>query len=197
MDTTLQPDCTLPYMVNDEAYNRLQDIASQLLQTIGEDVNREGLQETPRRFADFWREFINYQPGNTNTTFEAVTTNQMVVLSGIRVWSLCEHHLLPFWCDVSIGYIAERHVIGISKLARIAHKHAHKLQLQERLCHQIADEVTAVTQSDNVAVLARGVHTCMTMRGIRTDAVMSSSVMRGLFMHSEQTRLEFLRLGSQ
>lgn len=175
-------------------YTALQRIGRELLVAIGEDPEREGLQDTPRRFADWWREFVTYHPGTTDTCFESVTTDQMVVVSGMRVWSLCEHHLLPFWCDVSIGYIARDKVLGLSKFARIAHKYAHRLQLQERLCHQIADEIADIACTEDVAVMASGVHLCMTMRGIRTPGTMTSSIMRGLFREESDARMEFLRL---
>jgi GTP cyclohydrolase I len=175
-------------------YAALVRIGKELLEAIGEDPEREGLKETPRRFAGWWREFIEYAPGNVDTCFESVTTDQMVTVSGMRVWSLCEHHLLPFWCDIAIGYIAREQVLGLSKFARIAHKHAHTLQLQERLCHQIADEVTQIVGTPDVAVLARGEHLCMEMRGIRTPGTMSSSIMRGLFRRDSNARMEFLRL---
>jgi GTP cyclohydrolase IA len=175
-------------------YNALLKIGHDLLLAIGEDPQREGLQETPRRFADQWREFVEYFPGNIDTCFESVTTDQMVVISGMRVWSLCEHHLLPFWCDVSIGYIAQDKVLGLSKFARIAQKFAHRLQLQERLCEQIAIEVQSLIATSNVAVLAQGEHLCMSMRGIRTPALMTSSVMHGMFRDRSEARQEFLQL---
>lgn len=175
-------------------YDELLRIGKELLFAIGENPEREGLRGTPERFANWWREFIYYDPGTLDTCFESVTTNQMVVVSGMRVWSLCEHHLLPFWCDIAIGYIARDKVLGLSKFARIAHKHAHSLQLQERLCHQIADEISGIVGSDDVAVLARGRHLCMEMRGIRTPGVMTSSIMRGLFYDKSEARMEFLKL---
>lgn len=175
-------------------YTALLQVGRDLLTAIGEDPEREGLQETPRRFANMWREFIEYNPGTLDTCFESVSTDQMVVVSGMRVWSLCEHHMLPFWCDISIGYIARDRVLGLSKFARIAHKHAHRLQLQERLCHQIADEVTEITRTEDVAVLAQGEHLCMSMRGIRTQGLMTSSVTRGIFREDSRTRMEFLQI---
>lgn len=161
---------------------------------IGEDPTRSGIAETPRRFASWWREFIEYNPGVLDTTFESVTTDQMVVVSGMRVWSVCEHHLLPFWCDITVGYIARDQVLGLSKFARIANKFAHRPQIQERLVHEIADEIQAIAQSPDVAVIATGEHLCMTMRGIKTPATMRSSVMRGLFLHGDKVRAEFLTL---
>lgn len=163
---------------------------------IGEDPARDGLAGTPRRFANWWREFVAYDPGTTDTAFESVATDQMVVVSGIRVFSLCEHHLLPFWCDVAIGYVARDRVLGLSKFARVAHQCAHRLQVQERLTHQVADEITRLTGSGDVAVLARGTHLCMMMRGIRSPALMSTSVMRGVFLEKPSARDEFLKLAT-
>lgn len=165
-----------------------------LLLAIGEDPERAGLKETPRRVASFWSEFIDYDPGIVDTTFESVTTNQMVIVSPIKVWSLCEHHLLPFWCDISIGYIAHEKVLGLSKFARIAHGAAHKLQLQERLVDEIATEVQRVTGSPDVMVLGRGEHLCMVMRGIQTSALMTSSRLMGVFATEDAARAEFLSL---
>lgn len=175
-------------------YPRLLALGRELLLAIGEDPEREGLQETPRRWADSWREFIEYDPGTTETTFSSVASDQLVCVSGIRVASLCEHHLLPFWCEVSIGYIPNDKVLGLSKFARIAHQFAHRLQLQERLGQQIANEITRITGTENVAVVLTGEHYCMAARGIRTPGRMKSSVLRGVFRTESQTRIEFLRL---
>jgi GTP cyclohydrolase IA len=175
-------------------YPRLLALGRELLLAIGEDPEREGLQETPRRWADAWREFIEYDPGTTETTFSSVASDQLVCVSGIRVASLCEHHLLPFWCEVSIGYIPNDKVLGLSKFARIAHQFAHRLQLQERLGQQIADEITRITGTENVAVVLKGEHYCMAARGIRTPGRMTSSVLRGVFRTESQTRMEFLWL---
>ncbi|HEY7418838.1 MAG TPA: GTP cyclohydrolase I [Ktedonobacteraceae bacterium] len=175
-------------------YPKLLDLGRELLIAIGEDPDREGLLETPRRWADTWREFIEYDPGNTETTFAAVTADQMVCVSGMRVWSLCEHHLIPFYCDVSIGYITGEKVLGLSKFARIAHQFAHQLQIQERLGQQIADEISRITETEDVAVVLRGRHLCMEARGIQTPGSMTSSVMRGAFREQYETRMEFLRM---
>lgn len=175
----------------------IQSLTRSLLVAIGEDPDREGLKDTPRRVADYWREFVDYNPGTVDTTFEAVSSDQLVVVKGMRVWSLCEHHLLPFWCDISVGYIADGKVLGLSKFARIAHQHAHKLQLQERLVDGIAADVVALTGSPDVAVLASGQHLCMVSRGIRTDGRMISSVMRGVFRTEYEARMEFLALAGQ
>jgi GTP cyclohydrolase I len=175
-------------------YPRLMELGRELLVALGENPDREGLQDTPRRWADWWREFIEYDPGKTETTFSAASTDQMVCVSGMRVFSLCEHHLLPMWCDVSIGYIPAGKVLGLSKFARIAHQFAHQLQIQERLGQQIADEISRITGSADVAVTLKGEHLCMSARGIRTPGVMSSSVMRGAFRSDRDLRMEFMQM---
>jgi len=175
-------------------YPRLLALGRELLLAIGEDPEREGLRETPRRWADAWREFIEYDPGTLDTCFESISTDQMVVVSGVRVWSVCQHHLLPFWADVSIGYIATDRILGLSKFARIAQQYAHQLQLQEQLCYQIADAIERITRTPDVAVLAQGQHLCMVSRGIKTPAIMTSSIMRGIFREKHEARMEFLRL---
>ncbi|MCL6548675.1 MAG: GTP cyclohydrolase I [Alicyclobacillus sp.] len=171
---------------------RLERIGRELLAAIGEDPDREGLRETPRRWAAWWREFIDYDPGTIETTFESVEADQMVVVSGLKVWSLCEHHLLPFWSELTIGYVSGERILGLSKFGRIAQEHAHRLQVQERLVQQVADAVSHTVGTDDVAVVARGQHLCMTMRGVRMPSLMTTSVMRGVFRRSGRTREEFL-----
>ncbi len=175
-------------------YPKLLELGRELLLALGEDPDREGLVGTPRRWADWWREFIEYNPGTTDTTFSAVSTDQIVCVSGMRVFSLCEHHLLPMWCDVAIGYIPDERVLGLSKFARIAHQFAHQLQIQERLGQQIADEVVRITGSQHVAVILKGEHLCMSARGIRTPGLMTSSVMRGSFRTDRDLRMEFMQM---
>lgn len=175
-------------------YDKLVQIGKDLLIAIGEDPERDGLKDTPQRYAKWWKEFIDYDAGKIETAFTLDNNDQMVAVTGMRVWSLCEHHLLPFSATVSVGYIPEDKVLGLSKFARIAHKYAHKPQVQERLVQEIADEVMRVTGSKNVAVVADGEHSCMLMRGIRTSGSMRTSVMGGLFRSEPETRAEFLNL---
>lgn len=166
----------------------LEDIARSLLLEIGEDPEREGLLDTPARYARWWREFTEYKPGTLDTCFTEVATDQLIEVNNIRVWSLCEHHLLPFWCDIAIAYIPRGKIVGLSKFARIAHGHAHRLQVQERLTTDIANTVEAISGSPDVAVRAYGEHLCMVMRGIRTAANMSTSVLRGAFRDNPDMR---------
>ena len=173
---------------------RLRALGRELLLALGEDPDRPGLADTPRRWAAWWREFIAYDPGSVDVAFQHAETDQLIAVSGITVWSLCEHHLLPFRCELAIGYIADGRVLGLSKFGRLAHACAHRLQLQERLCQELADRVVAATGSPDVAVVGRGEHLCMTIRGIRTPSTMTTSVMRGLFRQEHAARAEFLAL---
>lgn len=150
--------------------------------------------ETPRRWAQFWEEFMAYEPGAVDTTFTAAESGQLVVVSGVRVWSVCEHHLLPFWCDVAIGYLPNERVLGLSKFARIAQQHAHRPQVQERLVSEIADDIQRLTGSADVAVMARGEHLCMLMRGVKAQGLMTSTTLRGRFQSDPALRAEFLTL---
>ena len=102
--------------------------------------------------------------------------------------------MLPIWADISIGYIATDRILGLSKFARITQKYAHQLQLQERLCKEIADEIVMLAKSTGVASLVQEQHLCMTARGIITPAIMTSSIMRGVFREKHEARMEFLRL---
>ncbi|MGW8177379.1 MAG: GTP cyclohydrolase I [bacterium] len=174
--------------------NKVEQAVRDLLIAIGEDPGREGLVETPARVARFWKEFIEYDPGKTTTAFESITHSQMVAVGPMRVWSLCEHHLLPFYADVTIGYIPTNKILGLSKFARVAHQHAHALNVQEKLVVEIADTVTQLADTEDVGVIAYGEHLCMTMRGIKTPSKMVSSVMRGAFRNQAETRGEFLGL---
>src|SRR5260370_33530451 len=131
-------------------YPKLLELGRELLVAIGEDPDREGLLDTPRRWADWWREFIEYDPGTTDTVFSAVSTDQMVSVSGLRIFALCAHHLLPMWCDVAIGYIPTDKILGLSKFARAAQKFAHQLQVQKRREEQIATSPLRPTTPSNV-----------------------------------------------
>lgn len=172
---------------------QIEHLARELLKAIGEDPHRDGIKDTPARFAKWWKEFIDYDPGKIETSFSGEHVDNMVAVTGMQVWSLCEHHLLPFTATVSIAYIpANGSVLGLSKFARIAHKYAHRLQIQERMTDQIAKEISKQTGSEHVAVVVDGEHSCMSRRGIRTSGTMRTSVMLGDFRSQVETRQEFL-----
>ncbi|WP_020667793.1 GTP cyclohydrolase I [Amycolatopsis nigrescens] len=195
MAVTLDPEQAENHLAKEERRpGSLEEIARDLLIAIGEDPDRAGLVDTPRRYAQWWREFSQYDAGGIETLFETVNESQLVFVSDIRVWSLCEHHLLPFNCTLSIAYRCGDSLLGLSKFARIAHKHAHKLQVQERLVSDVATEISTITGSPDVAVIGRGEHLCMTMRGIRTGAQMTSAVFRGVFESNGPERTQLMTL---
>lgn len=147
-----------------------------LLVALGQDVDSEGLRETPARAARFWQDFLQHEPGTTDTCFtHHEAGGQYVVVGGIRAWSMCQHHLLPFRLDVHIGYVPAGQVLGLSKLPRIVQTYAHRLQLQEALTAQVAHEVARLSGSEDVGVWAVGEHLCMAMRGVRDQAARTTT----------------------
>lgn len=173
----------------------LTHAAELLLDEVAPDWREnDHMRDTPRRYAKWWDEFMSYDGGNDATTFPVEHVDQMVVVSGIDTWSLCAHHLLPFSARVTIGYIADSQVLGLSKFARITHAQAHRPTSQEELCARIADRVQEVTGAKSVAVTASGLHLCMAMRGVKTPATMTTSVTRGMFREDERTRAEWWAL---
>ena len=177
----------------------LSDLYSQVITELGEDVNREGLLDTPKRAA----KAMQFLTSGYETSLEDIVNNavfasdtdEMVVISGIEMYSMCEHHMLPFIGKVHIGYLPNGKVLGLSKFARITDMFARRLQIQENLTKQIADAVQEVTGARGVAVVIEARHMCMMMRGVeKQSSSMSSSVMLGGFRESPATRSEFLRL---
>lgn len=155
------------------------------------------MKDTPARYAKWWDQFLNEEPGNLGTVFPVDSVDQMVVVSGIETWSLCAHHLLPFSASVSIGYLANEKVLGLSKFARIAHYAARRPTSQEQLVADVTDMVQEIAGTEHVAVRASGTHLCMTMRGVKTPATMTTSVTRGAFRTEQATREEWLTLVGQ
>jgi GTP cyclohydrolase I len=159
---------------------RVCDLIAQLLVALGEDPAREGLTGTPERVASWWNTFLSPDSAATAMCFtETHVSGQLVVVGGMSVWSLCEHHMLPMNLQVTAGYVPAGEVVGLSKFARIAQRHAGRLQVQERFTRQVADEIACVTGSDDVAVAVRGTHLCMSMRGVRMEAARTSSLQVG------------------
>ncbi|WP_319559992.1 GTP cyclohydrolase I FolE [Marispirochaeta sp.] len=178
---------------------RVAELIRELLIEIGEDPEREGLQRTPDRAAKAW-EYLssgysrNMEEVINGAVFES-EANNMIIVRDIEVYSLCEHHMLPFYGKVHIGYIARDKVLGVSKLARIADVFARRLQIQERLTRQIAREIMDVTNAEGVGVVMEAKHLCMMMRGVeKQNSVMTTSSVLGSFHNDEATRLEFLQL---
>jgi GTP cyclohydrolase I len=177
----------------------METMFAQLIQEIGEDVSREGLVETPKRAAAAFR-FLNSGYNQSlehvlnNAVFEA-DTEDMVIVKDIELYSLCEHHLLPFIGKCHVGYLPQGKVIGLSKVARIVEMYARRLQIQERLTRQIAEAIQTAVHPRGVAVVVEAKHLCMMMRGVeKQNSVMTTSSMLGLFRQQISTRSEFLNL---
>ena len=172
---------------------------SQLIQAIGEDITREGLVDTPKRAAAAFR-FLNngYHKSLENVLNNAIfesDTEDMVIVKDIELYSLCEHHLLPFIGKCHVAYLPTGKVLGLSKIARIVDMYARRLQIQERLTKQIADAIQVAVNPRGVAVVIESKHLCMMMRGVeKQNSVMTTSSMLGLFRENISTRSEFLNL---
>lgn len=173
-----------------------ENIIKKLLQNIGEDPEREGLVKTPVRYLDFIRQATSPKPIDF-TTFDAENYDEMIVQKQIRFYSLCEHHLLPFFGTGVIAYVPNKRIVGLSKLARTLDHHSKRLQNQERITTQVADELEAVLKPKGVAVILSARHMCMEMRGVcQPEAVTTTSRLTGVFKSRPETRTELLRLAS-
>lgn len=168
------------------------------LQYIGENPNRDGLLNTPKRIVSSWKElFSGYkqEPKEIFTTFEAGTYNQIVLLKDIEVFSMCEHHILPFYGKAHIGYIPKNKVIGISKLARLVDIYARRLQIQERIGEQVTEALMAHLEPIGAACVIEAVHLCMRMRGCsKQHSTMVTSSLRGEFLKEPSARAELMQL---
>ena len=177
----------------------LESLYRQVLAGLGEDTEREGLLDTPKRAAKAMQFLTSgYETNLTEVINNAVFTSdndEMVVVQGIEFYSLCEHHVLPFIGRCHIGYLPDGQVLGLSKFARIVDMFARRLQIQENMTKQIAEVVQEVTGCRGVGVIVEAQHMCMMMRGVqKQNSMMRTSVMLGDFRSSQATRDEFMRL---
>ena len=185
--------------MNGPSKTRIEELTAELLREIGEDPGREGLIRTPTRVAKAW-EYI--AQGYDQTLEEVVgdacfeeSVDEMVTVKDIDFFSLCEHHLLPFFGKAHIGYLPDGKVIGLSKLPRIVDMFARRLQVQERMTQQIGDAIMSVLQPSGVGVVIEGVHMCMQMRGVeKQNSYASTSHMVGVFRDDRKTREEFFNI---
>ena len=185
--------------MNEKKRKKLEENTRNLLGLLGEDPSREGLINTPKRVAKAW-EFLTKGYNEdldkliNNAIFEG-ESKDMVIVKNIEFYSLCEHHMIPFYGKAHIGYIPDGKIIGLSKLARITDLFSQRLQVQERLTNQIAQCLQEVLNPRGVAVVLEGKHFCMLSRGVqKQNSIATSSSMLGIFREKESTRNEFLKL---
>ena len=177
----------------------MNELYTELLSRIGEDPGREGLLDTPDRAAKAMG-FLTQGYGQKledviNDAVFTVDDNHMIIVKDIELYSLCEHHMLPFFGKCHIGYIPEGKVLGVSKLARIVDLFARRLQIQERLTNQVASSIMDTVAPEGVGVVIEAQHLCMMMRGVeKQNSCMVTSAMLGSFRQDQSTRTEFLKL---
>ncbi len=179
--------------------NTIADLSRRMIELIGEDPNREGLRQTPERFEKALRFLTNgyaQDPDKVlNGAMFSVCYDEMVVVKDIEMYSLCEHHLLPFFGKCHVAYIPNKKVVGLSKIPRLVNMFARRLQIQERLTNQIARAIEEKLAPQGVGVIIEARHLCMVMRGVeKQNSQAVTSAMLGVFRENKQTRDEFLAL---
>lgn len=177
----------------------MEDSIRKVLEEIGEDPTREGLLKTPKRWADAMKELTSGYEQDLdeliNGALFAAETDGMVIVKDIECYSLCEHHLLPFVGKVHVAYVPDKHILGLSKVARVVDMFAKRLQTQERLTQQICDTIDQVLKPKGVGVIVQAEHFCMMMRGVeKQHSSCITSAVKGLIKKDPKTREEFLRL---
>ncbi len=185
--------------MNEEEIACVRDLTESLLKCIGEDSEREGLLETPRRVAKAWDYFSHGYYLNlediVNDALFSVDYHEMITIKDIDYFSMCEHHLLPFFGKAHVAYIPDKKIIGLSKIPRIVEMYARRLQVQERMTQQVAHAINEVIQPIGIGVVIEGRHMCMQMRGIeKQNSYATTSAMFGAFEQDQRTRQEFLML---
>ncbi len=164
---------------------RVKKLVRELIIELGEDPTREGLRKTPERIADMYKEIFGGYDTDSQLSIQFSEDSDIVIAKDIQFYSMCEHHMLPFFGKVHIAYSPNGRVFGISKLVRLVEKFSKRLQIQERLTKNIADELFAQGVK-GVIVMAEAEHLCMRMRGVRNDAIMTSAAFRGIYEKKEE-----------
>ena len=164
---------------------RVGKLVRELIIELGEDPTREGLRQTPERIANMYEEIFGGYESDSELAIQFSEDSDTVIAKDIQFYSMCEHHMLPFFGKIHIAYSPNGRVFGISKLVRLVEKYSKRLQIQERLTKNIADELFAQGVK-GVAVVAEAEHLCMRMRGVRNDASMTSSAFRGIYENKEE-----------
>jgi len=189
-------EITIPEAAGTET---IADLVRKMLVQLGEDPNREGLRQTPERFEKALRfltkGYTQDEDKILNGAMFNVCYDQMVLVRDIEVYSMCEHHLLPFFGKCHVAYIPDKKVVGLSKIARLVNMYARRLQIQERLTSQIAKAIQEKLSPQGVGVIVEARHLCMVMRGVeKQNSIATTSAMLGVFRENKQTRDEFLSL---
>jgi len=164
---------------------RVKKLVRELIIEIGEDPTREGLRETPERIANMYKEIFGGYDSDSELTVQFSEDSDVVIVRDIQFYSMCEHHMLPFFGKINIAYSPNGKVFGISKLVRLVEKYSKRLQIQERLTKNIADELYSQGVK-GVVVFADAEHLCMKMRGVKNNATLSSSAFRGIYENKEE-----------
>jgi len=177
----------------------IANLVRRMLAVLGEDPNREGLRKTPERFERALKFLTSGYHQSLDSVLNGATFSvhydEMVVVKDIEFFSLCEHHLLPFFGKAHVAYLPSQKVLGLSKIARLVNMYARRLQIQERMTSQIADAIAEKISPEGVGVIIEARHLCMQMRGVEKQHGQAvTSAMRGAFRHNKQTRDEFLSL---
>jgi GTP cyclohydrolase I len=187
------------YFCNKIKGSKMQNAIREILKQIGENPDREGLSDTPKRVEKSLEYILGgYKINPEDILAKAIfseNADEMIVVKDIEIYSMCEHHLLPFFGKCHIGYIPRGRIYGVSKLARVADAFARRLQVQERLTQQIAETVIKPIDAEGVGVVIEAKHLCMMMRGVeKQNSIMTTSAMLGSFRSDSKTREEFLNL---
>jgi len=164
---------------------RVKKLVRELIIEVGEDPTREGLRETPERIANMYKEIFGGYDSDSELTVQFSEDSDVVLARDIQFYSMCEHHMLPFFGKIHIAYSPNGKVFGISKLVRLVEKYSKRLQIQERLTKNIADELYSQGVK-GVVVFADAEHLCMKMRGVRNNAMLSTSAFRGIYENKEE-----------
>jgi len=182
----------LAYKMKNKTNELAEESVRVLLKHFGEDIHREGLQDTPKRFVKFFTEFLN-PPKFECTTFQGEGYDEMIIQTNIPFHSLCEHHIAPFFGTGTIAYVPSKKIIGLSKLARTLETFARRLQNQERITMQVADFLWKELEPKGVAVQLTAKHLCMEMRGVKKhDTYTTTTKLLGCFKTKASARNEFL-----
>ena len=164
---------------------RIKKLVRELIIEIGEDPTREGLTKTPERIANVYKEIFGGYDSNSELSVQFSEDSEVVVVRDIQFYSMCEHHMLPFFGKIQLAYSPNGRIFGISKLVRLVEKYSRRLQIQERMTKNIADELYSHGVK-GVAVITEAEHLCMKMRGVKNDASVSSAAFRGIYERKEE-----------